>query len=149
MEDEKGERDCAVLRDVVVDEAARDRQRRLMSAFGGVLNLMTAFAAPRYLARATTVEPLPEAEILSLLDDLVEMMKGQTCGEKELKILDILRRMRALLVGWRFSTVASPPIVQTAREFMDAFGIFAPDEGWDAWEPPPEEEPGPGEASSA
>ncbi|WP_437769770.1 hypothetical protein WME77_23330 [Sorangium sp. So ce764] len=149
MEEEKDQRDCAALRDVVVDDAARERQRRGMSAFGGVLNLMTAFAAPRYLARATTIEPLPQAEILSLLDDFVEMMEGQVRGEKELKILDITRRMRVLLDGWRFSTVASPPIVETAREFMDAFGIFAPDEGWDAWEPPPEGEPGPGEASPA
>lgn len=139
MEKESDRCGRAAPPDVVIDEATREKQRRVMSTFGGVLNLMTAFAAPRYLARASIPEPVPRAQLLSLFDDFIALMDGPARSEKDSRILDVTRRMRHLLDDWSFGTVATPPMVRTAREFMDAFGIPEPDQGWDAWEPAPEE----------
>jgi hypothetical protein len=135
----------SVAHDVVVDEATRERQRKQSSAFGGILNLMTAFAAPRYLARADISKPVPQEEILGLFDDFVEIFDKAGSGDKSLRILDATRRMRTLLQAWPFGPIAPEPIVRTAREFMTAFGISEPEEGWDQWEAPPEEDPAPDE----
>ncbi|XXT17459.1 hypothetical protein WME94_45250 [Sorangium sp. So ce429] len=130
---------CTGARGLVIDEATRARQLELVSALMGVLNLATAFAAPRYLARVDVSKPPPGAELHALFDRFLELIDQPVRQEKDSRLIEAARKLRDLLQNWSFDQIAPEPIVQTAREFMAALGISEPKEGWDRWEPPPED----------
>ena len=56
-----------------------------------------------------------------------------------LRIEDATRRLRALLETWTWSRQAPEPIVQVAREWLAAYRLPEPAEGWDQWTGPDDE----------
>ncbi|KYF73688.1 hypothetical protein BE17_16460 [Sorangium cellulosum] len=122
----------------------------VMGTLFGVLNLMPAFAAPRYLARGNPdVRPTPE-QLLGLFDKYISLLdywKRTTTNIQDHEFLrteEATRRLRALLETWEWSLEAPAPIVQVARDWLAAYGAREPAEGWDQWLGPEEDErPGP------
>ncbi|WP_437645106.1 hypothetical protein [Sorangium sp. So ce362] len=133
-------------------KASWDELGEVMGTLFGVLNLMYAFAAPRYLARGNPDKrPTPE-QLLGLFNKYIALLdswKRTTTDIHDHEFLrteDATRRLRALLETWEFSLEAPAPIVQAARDWLAAYGEHEPAEGWDQWVGPEEDErPGPKE----
>ena len=129
------------MRDMSVDESILEKQTRLTRALGGILNLMTAFAAPRYLAQIDDSKLGAHEKVLALYDDFLAMFDTPENTVKDARILVPAREMRRLLDTWSITRVAPEAVITAAREFLAGMGVPEPDEGWDLWEPPREEPP--------
>ncbi|WP_437893281.1 hypothetical protein [Sorangium sp. So ce124] len=124
--------------------ATQEELGKVMGTICGMLSLVSAFAAPRYLAKGNADKrPTPE-QLLGLFDDYLFLSENMNCADEMdnpfARTKEPTRRLRALLMRWDFSLTAPDAIVEVAREWLAAYGIPTPDEGWDRWEGPEEDE---------
>jgi Uma2 family endonuclease len=150
MAEPPGEEPTAAARTDEKGEAAspssEERMSRVVGVWSTTLDIMTAFAAPRVLAKvpAAQLVEMTQERVTGLFDDYIGMFGGaqsrnSSPSDVRRTTVEPVRRVRALLQGWQVSHPAPGPLVQTAREFLAAFGLPEPEEGWDAWEGPKDE----------
>lgn len=127
-------------------KASWDELGNVMSILFGVLNLMYAIAAPRYLARGNANKCPTSEQLVGLFDNYIALLDGwkRTAADindhEFLRTEDATRRLRALLDNWEWSLHVPGPIVQAARDWLAAYGAREPIEGWDRWVGPEEDE---------
>lgn len=138
MTEEKGPQ---MNSDALVDNSVREKQARLMMSVLGVLNLMTAFAAPNCLAQMDHSKVPTHEDVLALFDEFLMMFDRPDTASHDARVLIPMRQMRQHLETWPIASVAPSPVITTARNFLAAVGVPEPDEGWDQWKPPQEEMP--------
>jgi hypothetical protein len=122
--------------------SAQERLSQLMSIWGMTFNIMTAFAAPRTLAKLPAGREAMRKQMAGLLEDYVKLITEGKHGEKFngedfQRTLEPTRRALILLEQWDGVDKAPALLVQASRDFFTAFGWAEPDCGWDAWEGPP------------
>jgi hypothetical protein len=135
------EKDPLAPIETLVDDSIREKQARLVTTVLGILNLMTAFAAPHYLAQIDRSKEPAREEVLALFDEFLVMFDRPDTAKNDAHVLLPMRRMRKLLESWAITSVAPAAVISTARECLRALGVPEPNEGWNLWEPPREERP--------
>lgn len=127
-------------------EAARQAAfSRTMVSMTFLLDVMGLFAAPRWAAKLGRV-PTQEC-MLKHLDAYLVVSPHMTAPIGHAPRPDTTPyalRLRELFSAWTPSVEVPQEVVQAAREFLAAFGITGPDEGWDDFagfpdDPPPDQ----------
>lgn len=133
-------------RDEAGSPPAPDRMPRVVGVWGTMLNVMAAFAAPRVLVKlpAEQLVEMTQERVIGLFDEYVETFMGAeraetSSGGKGDPTVEPLQRARALLEQWPIASQAPAPLIQAARDFLNACGLPDPKGGWDAWEGPGDE----------
>jgi hypothetical protein len=112
-----------------------------------LMEITTFFASPRIVAKADGV-PTRE-HVLEHLDAYLpvarKMRRGGGPDSRPVpEMATHAERLRELFSEWTPSLLDIPPeVVQESRNFLAALGVLGPEEGWDAYEGPPEDAPGP------
>ncbi|KYF79550.1 hypothetical protein BE20_17565 [Sorangium cellulosum] len=115
------------------------RFKDFMTSFMCLLDIMAFFASPRLAAKGIS---LPSREhILQHLDAYIPVAaewERNYDGSTRRITTAHAQKLRDLFSAWMPDVDIPADIVQGARAFLDEFGI-EPQEGWDAFEGPPEE----------
>lgn len=123
--------------------AAEDQARALALGLSAALNVAGLLAAPRLLAKAMrTQEEAPTGEALSaVLENATTAFRssGDATGDAT-GLVASLSELRDRLLTWEGRSPAPEPIVEAARGVLRALDIGEPEEGWDRWEGPTEEQ---------
>ncbi|XXT17350.1 Uma2 family endonuclease [Sorangium sp. So ce429] len=118
---------------------AEDQARALALGLSTALNVAALLAAPRLLAKAMrTQKEAPTGEALSAaLENATTAFRssGDATG-----LVASVSELRARLLTWKGRSPAPEPIVEAARGVLRALDIGEPEEGWDRWEGPTEEQ---------
>ncbi|WP_437279988.1 hypothetical protein WME90_05350 [Sorangium sp. So ce375] len=128
--------------------SAKEKALEGLSSLGRVMGLMSILAAPRLLARiaAGGSAAVPQEHAMQLLDGYLAIIEAVKNGNFQDAKGDIqrteesARRVRKLIETWDFCGHAPAPLVQAGRDYLRAFGLPEPEEGWDRWEGPSDED---------
>jgi Uma2 family endonuclease len=122
--------------------AVADQAKDFAIGLSAALNVAGLLAAPRLLAKATqTQKETPTGEALAaVLENALTAFRasGDATG-----LVVSLSELRARLVTWEGKSPAPEPIVDAARGVLRTLNVGEPDEGWDRWEGPTEEQEAP------
>ncbi|WP_437611474.1 hypothetical protein WMF20_06070 [Sorangium sp. So ce834] len=108
---------------------------RTMASLVCLLDAMALFAAPKLAAKIGRVPP--REGILEHLEAYLIIAPEMTAPVGDMPRQDTTPhalKLRELFSAWTPSSQIPQEIVQAAREFLEAFGIAGPDEGWDNFE---------------
>lgn len=133
------EKITAASLDTSTSESIREKQAQLVKTVLGVLNVSMVFAAPRCLERMDPGITPDHKEILVLFDDFLDLFNKPENSTKDARILIPARELRKHLDTWPITRVAPLAVIMTSRELLAGMGVPEPDEGWDHWEPTPEQ----------
>lgn len=122
-----------------MDNALSEKQTKVVTVVSGILNLMTAFAAPHYLAQMDRSKAPTRVEFIALFDEFLALFDTPEHQEKDSRIILPARSVRKLLDGWSMTDAAPETLKKAAREFLHEMGVAEPDEGWEQWQPSPTE----------
>ncbi|WP_438040859.1 hypothetical protein [Sorangium sp. So ce128] len=128
--------------------SAKEKALEGLSSLSRVMGLMTILAAPRLLARMSAAgsAAVTQEHAMQLLDGylvIIEEIKNGNFQDAKGDIQrteESARRARKLFETWDFSGYAPAPLVQAGREYLKAFGLPEPEEGWDQWEGPSDDD---------
>jgi hypothetical protein len=156
MEKRRQEAFAAVRTDEPRYEATKQQAMEGLAVLIGVIDLMAIFAAPRALARCLTggTWVVTQEVVRQRLDAylaVIEQIKNGSYADAEGKIRgteDSIRRARAAVETWSFSGPAPMLLEQAGRDYIKAYGLPDPDEGWDLWEGPPADDEDPAHTSA-
>lgn len=125
--------------DALTSESIGEKQAQLLTVVLGVLNVLTVFAAPRCLERMDPGTTPDHKEIVVLFDEFLALFDKPEHSSKDARTLIPAREIRKQLDNWPITRVAPRAVITSARELLAGLGVPEPDEGWDFWEPAPDE----------
>ncbi|KYF48646.1 hypothetical protein BE08_39305 [Sorangium cellulosum] len=124
--------------------SARKKALEGLSSLSRVMGLMAILAAPRLFARISAggSAAVTQEHAMQLLDDYLAIIEAVQKGNFQdangniQRTEESTRRARKLIETWDFSGYTPASLVQAGRDYLRAYGLPEPEEGWDQWEGP-------------